>query len=101
MWYDRLIIGHIGESREINWEVLHEVGLGKEVQCLLNVEAWCQLFSITNTNYRDFTMKVLASFEFTRGMVSFHKAGTIQFQAFGGPVLYESNKVLCQSGVIG
>lgn len=82
MRYDCLITKCIGESQEINWEVLHEVGLTEEVQHLLSVEAWRQVFSITNTTYREMTQEVLASFELERGMVSFHIVSTIQFHAF-------------------
>lgn len=39
------------ESQEIDWDVLQEVGVPREVQHLLNVRTWRQLFTIINTMY--------------------------------------------------
>lgn len=72
-----MITRHIGEFWEINWEVLHEVGFAKEVKHLLSAGVRRQLFSITDTTYRELMMEVFASFELERGMVSFNKASTI------------------------
>lgn len=56
---------------------LFEVGFAKEVKHLLSAGVRRQLFSITDTTYRELMMEVFASFELERGMVSFNKASTI------------------------
>lgn len=48
----------------------------------MSARAWYQLLAITDTTYQELTLEVLATFEFHRGMVSFHWASTIQFQVF-------------------
>lgn len=42
--YARLFRRRFGESREIDWDLLREVGLEAEVKQLLSVRAWWQLF---------------------------------------------------------
>lgn len=44
--------------------------------------AWHQLFSITNTKYKELTLEFLVTFELERGMISFHKTNTIHLQVF-------------------
>lgn len=59
--------------------MLHDVGLADEMRGLLQVGPWRQLFSITNTTYKEMTLEFSMTFELERGMISFHKADMIQF----------------------
>lgn len=61
--YARLSRRCFRESREIDWDVLHEVGLEAEVQGLLSAGAWQQLFQITDNTYEQLALEVLATFE--------------------------------------
>lgn len=40
------------ESKEIDWDILREMGHEQEVQQLLGAGVWCQLFLITNNTLR-------------------------------------------------
>lgn len=66
-----------GESREINWDVLHEVSLDEEVNRLLSASALRQLFRITDTTYKRLVLEVLATFKLSEGTVAFHHADVI------------------------
>lgn len=53
----------IGESQEIYWDVLHDVGLTEEVCEFLRVKVCRQLFAITNTTYKELMLEFLVTFE--------------------------------------
>lgn len=71
-----------GNSREIDWDVLHEIGLKAKVQQLLNAGAWRQLFQITYNTYEQLELEVLFTFELSHGTIAFHRAYYIQFHIF-------------------
>lgn len=54
--YERLSHRRFGESREIDWDVLHEVSLEIEVQQLLSAGAWLMFFQITNNTYEEMVL---------------------------------------------
>lgn len=47
-----------------------EANLADEVQCLLNVGSWRQLFNIIDLAYHELTLEVLATFENARGHIT-------------------------------
>lgn len=49
---------------------------------MLSMGAWRQLFLITDNTCKKLALKVLATFELSRGTMSFHRADIIQFQVF-------------------
>lgn len=79
LWYNRLSTWRIGESRGIDWDVLHDVGLVEEVQGVLRVCAFSQLFAITDATYQELMLKFLVSFKLEHNLISFHRTNTIQF----------------------
>lgn len=52
------------ESRKIDWNVLHEVGLDQKVQQMLSTRAWRQFFLITDNTYEQLALEVLATTQF-------------------------------------
>lgn len=60
--YARLSHRCFRETREIDWEVLREIGLKAKVQQLLSAGAWCQLFQITDNTYEQMVLEVLSTF---------------------------------------
>lgn len=73
----RLSPRHFGELREIDWDVLREIGLEDEVQRILSVGAWRQPFMITDNTYEQLALEVLATFELSCGSVDFHHGDSI------------------------
>lgn len=70
----------VERERERDWAVKNKVGLEEEVRQMLNVEACRQLFIIIDNTFGQLALEVLATFELSLGIVSFHCADTIQFQ---------------------
>lgn len=100
MCFGYLSTRRIDKYKEIDWEVLHEVGLTKEIQHLISARVWRQFFIITDTKFQELKLDVLETFKPKRSMVSYHKGKYYLVPGVRDPLADEPDGVLSQIGAL-